>query len=101
MRYEIWWCSAECATKKILDWPAAPVEEVVWLDVVRAAGVPQLTEQPLQPRLQRVRGLDPDVLRLEVSADYHEGAHRRPLQENICIKYKNIYAICIHALLIK
>ena len=80
---------------------AAPVEEVVWLDVVRAARVPQLTEQPLQPRLQGVRGLDPDVLRLEVSADYHEGAHRRALQENICIKYQNIYAICIHALLIK
>ena len=77
MRYD----DAECATKEILDCPA-PIEEVVWLDVVRAARVPQLTEQPLQPRLQRVRGLDPDVLRLEVSADYHEGAHRRALQEN-------------------
>ena len=68
---------------------------------MRAGRVPQFTEQPLQPRLQGVRGLDPDVLRLEVSADYHEGAHRRALQENICIKYQNIYAICIHALLIK
>ena len=55
---------------------------------MRAARVPQLAEQPLQPRLQRVRGLDPDVLRVEVRADYHEGAHRRALQENICIKNK-------------